>query len=219
MNVTLSLTAALSPTFPHVLFFNSFRSSFQQWPLLLLHLLSPPALKIHCLACQSAQPHPPCPVSCRQVFHLYYSTALDMTVLLLVIRNCMCSICSYLMCLSCLRPFQVCPQSLCSPPPPAPPSARSLHWILPPPPSTPPPRYQVGDFSERSKHTSSICTVLLLHQWIYNNIHLKKKKERHYCSVCADVWGRVSTQAERKHNGVPQLLGYVVYIIHTLCFP
>lgn len=48
--------------------FNSFRSSFQQWPLLLLRPSSPLALKIHCQACQSAQPRPPCPVSCRQVF-------------------------------------------------------------------------------------------------------------------------------------------------------
>lgn len=47
---------------------NTFRFSFQQWPLLLLHLLSPLALKIHCQACQSAQPRPPCPASCRQVF-------------------------------------------------------------------------------------------------------------------------------------------------------
>lgn len=48
--------------------FNSFRSSFQQWPLLLQRLLFPLALKIHCQACQSAQPRPPCPVNCRQVF-------------------------------------------------------------------------------------------------------------------------------------------------------
>lgn len=79
--------------------FNSFRSSFQQWPPLLQRLLFPLALKIHCQACQSAQPRPPCPVNCRQVFFSFccpfhsrtsiYSDMLSsyMTGILLIWKN------------------------------------------------------------------------------------------------------------------------------------
>lgn len=137
-----------------------FRSSFQQWPLLLLCLLSPLALKSHCQACQSAQPRPPCPVSCRQVFMTRtVSHTQTWCIFSVLFLSDVCSVAP--------PPLQVCPQSRCFPPPPAPPSAPSLRWILQPPVSTPPPRYQVGDFSDvRAQNTAcqQLCGLRFQHQ-------------------------------------------------------
>lgn len=121
----------------------SFRCSSQRWLLLPQCLPFPLASRIHCQACQSAQPLPPCPVNCRQVIAL---TLFPPTHICNSIGNLKYFVCSKFLFHHVNVLTQVCPQYPCSPPPPAPPSTPSHLWIPPPPASTPPPRYQVGAF-------------------------------------------------------------------------
>lgn len=143
MNVTLSLWQ--QPIFFSLI---SFRCNSQPWLLLPQRLPFPLASRIHCQACQSAQPLPPCPVNCRQVIALTLFS--PPTHICNSIGDLKYFVFSEFLShhVNVLPPsfFQVCPQYPCSPPPPAPPSTPSHLWIPPPPASTPPPRYQVGAF-------------------------------------------------------------------------